>query len=388
MAPPVKSIGNRSAKLDYLKDLQTSRRIVVKVGTSTLTHSTGKLNINRMEMLIRQLADLRNQDREVVLVTSGAVGVGIGRLGLAERPATIVQRQALAAIGQGLLMQVYEKLFSEYGQTVAQILLTRSDISDRKRYLNARNTILALLNYNVIPIINENDTVATEELKIGQNDALSALVAGLIEADLLILLSDVDGLYSADPKKNKDAQLIPLVTEITPEIASMADGAGSHFGTGGMITKLEAAKMAIAAGTSMILMNGSEPSRIQHIFYGKPVGTVFLSSQTVVSSRKRWIAYGPQVAGELVIDSGAERALIKQSKSLLPSGVIKINGNFEEGDLVKIVNNEHRELGRGLTNYGREQLLKIIGKKCSEIETILGFKTADEVVHRDNLVIT
>lgn len=374
--------------MDYLKSLQAAKRIVVKVGTSTLTHSTGKLNINRMEMLVRQLTDLQNQNREVVLVTSGAVGIGIGRLGLIERPATIVQRQALAAIGQGLLMQVYEKLFAEYGQTVAQILLTRSDISDRKRYLNARNTILALLNYKAIPIINENDTVATEELKIGQNDTLSALVAGLIEADFLILLSDIDGLFTADPKKNKDAKLIPLVTEITPEILSMAGGAGSLFGTGGMVTKLEAAKMATAAGTSMLLMNGSEPARIQQIFDGKQVGTVFLSSQAVVSSRKRWIAYGPQVTGELIIDAGAERALIKQGKSLLPSGIVELSGNFDEGDLVKILNNERSELGKGLTNYGSDHLQKIIGKKCAEIETTLGFKTADEVVHRDNLVIT
>lgn len=374
--------------LDYLKNLQTAKRIVVKVGTSTLTHSNGKLNINRMELLVRQLTDLQNQNREVVLVTSGAVGVGLGRLGLTERPGTILQCQALAAIGQGLLMQVYEKFFTEYGQTVAQILLTRSDISDRKRYLNARNTILALLKYKVVPIINENDTVATEELKIGQNDALSALVAGLIEADLLILLSDIDGLYTSDPKKNSSAELIPLVTEITPEVVSMAGGAGSTLGTGGMITKLEAAKMATASGTSMVLMNGAEPSRIQHIFDGKPIGTVFLSSQAVVSSRKRWIAYGPQATGELIVDSGAERALIKQGKSLLPSGIVKVSGNFEEGDLVKIVNSDHQELGRGLSNYGREPLQKIIGKKCADIEIILGFKTADEVVHRDNLVIT
>jgi glutamate 5-kinase len=388
MEVPAKSIGNGSAKLEYLQAFQKAKRIVVKVGTSTLTHDTGKLNLNRMELLVRQLTDLHNQGREVVLVTSGAVGVGLGRLGLRERPATILQRQALAAIGQGLLMQVYEKLFSEYGQTVAQILLTRSDISDRKRYLNARNTILALLNYQVVPIINENDTVATEELKIGQNDALSALVAGLIEADLLILLSDVDGLYNADPKKEPTAELIPLVKEITPEIASLAGDAGSIFGTGGMITKLEAAKMATAAGTSMVLMNGAEPSRIQQIFAGQPVGTVFLSSQAVVSSRKRWIAYGPKVAGELIVDSGAERAIIKQGKSLLPSGIVELSGDFEEGDLVKISNLERCELGRGLTNYGREQLQKIIGKKCAEIEMILGFKTADEVIHRDNLVIT
>lgn len=388
MEAPVKSIGNGSAKLDYLKVLQNAKRVVVKVGTSTLTYETGKLNLNRMELLVRQLTDLHNQGREVVLVTSGAVGIGAGKLGLKERPGTILQRQALAAVGQGLLMQVYEKLFSEYGQTVAQILLTRSDISDRKRYLNARNTILALLKYQVVPIINENDTVATEELKIGQNDALSALVAGLIEADLLIILSDVDGLYTADPKKDPTAKLIPLVKEITPEIISMAGGAGSVFGTGGMTTKLEAAKMATAAGSSMVLMNGAEPSRIQQIFSGQPVGTVFLSSQTVVSSRKRWIAYGPQVAGELVVDSGAERALIKQGKSLLPSGIIGLSGDFDEGDLVRILNVERRELGRGLTNYGSEQLQKIIGKKCAEIEMILGFKTADEVVHRDNLVIT
>lgn len=388
MEVPVELIGNGSAKLNYLEVLQNAKRIVVKVGTSTLTYETGKLNLNRMELLVRQLTDLHNQGREVVLVTSGAVGVGAGKLGLTERPGTILQRQALAAVGQGLLMQVYEKLFSEYGQTVAQILLTRSDISDRKRYLNARNTILALLKYQVVPIINENDTVATEELKIGQNDALSALVAGLIEADLLIILSDVDGLYTADPKKDPTAKLIPLVKEITPEIISMAGGAGSVFGTGGMATKLEAAKMAIAAGSSMVLMSGAEPSRIQQIFTGQPVGTVFLSSQAVVSSRKRWIAYGPQVAGELIVDSGAERALIKQGKSLLPSGIIGLSGDFDEGDLVKILNAERRELGRGLTNYGSEQLQKIIGKKCAEIEMILGFKTADEVVHRDNLVIT
>lgn len=388
MGAQVESIGNGSAKLDYLRGLQSAKRIVLKVGTSTLTHNTGKLNFNRMELLVRQISDLHNQGREVVLVTSGAVGVGLGRLGLRERPGTILQRQALAAVGQGLLMQVYEKLFSEYGQTVAQILLTRSDISDRKRYLNARNTIMALLKYQVIPIINENDTVATEELKIGENDALSALVAGLIEADLLILLSDVDGLYTADPKRDPNAELIPFVKEITPEITSMAGGAGSAFGTGGMVTKLEAAKMATAAGSSMVLMNGSEPSQIQQIFNGKPIGTVFLSSQTVVSSRKRWIAYGPQVAGELIVDSGAERALIKQGKSLLPSGIVGLSGDFEEGDLVKIINSERRELGRGLTNYGREQLQKIIGKRCAEIELILGFKTADEVIHRDNLVIT
>ena len=374
--------------MEYLKEIQKIQRIVVKVGTSTLTHSTGKLNFNRLEQLVRQLTDLRNQGKEVVLVTSGAVGAGMGRLGLTKRPASIVERQALAAIGQGLLMQIYEKLFAEYGQVVAQVLLTRSDVSERQRYLNARNTLLALLNYQVIPIINENDTVATEELKIGENDALSALVTGLIDGELLVLLSDIDGLYTSDPKQNPDAELIPCVPEITPEIRQMAGGAGSSFGTGGMITKLNAAQMATSAGAMMVLMNGKDPSKLQQLFEGKPVGTVFLSKHSVVNHRKRWIAYGPQIGGELVIDRGAERAMTTDGKSLLPSGIIRISGNFEEGDLVRILSIDGTEIGRGFTNYNREQLSQIIGKKTSEIEKILGFKNADEVVHRDNFVLT
>jgi glutamate 5-kinase len=372
-------------QLEHLKD---AKRIVIKVGTSTLAHATGKLNLNLMEQLVRQLVDLQNQGREVILVTSGAIGIGMGRLGLVERPVSIVERQAVSAVGQGLLMQVYEKLFSEYGQIVAQILLTRSDISDRKRYLNARNTILTLLKYRVTPIINENDTVATEELKIGENDTLSSLVAGLIEADLLILLSDIDGLYTADPKQDADATLIPLVTEVDAGLFKMAGGAGSGLGTGGMLTKLEAAKMATAAGASMVLMNGRDPAKIQKVFSGTPEGTVFLSNQPVVNSRKRWIAYGPIISGELIIDSGAERALVKKGTSLLPSGIVDLKGEFEEGDLIRILNQDLVELGRGLTNYGREQLQKIKGRKSVEIESVLGFKAADEVIHRDNLVIT
>lgn len=374
--------------MDYLSKIKNAQRIVVKVGTSTLTHHTGKLNINRMEQLVRQLVDLQNQNKEVVLVTSGAVGAGMGRIGVSERPTSIVERQALAAIGQGLLMQVYEKLFSEYGQIVAQVLLTRSDVSDRKRYLNARNTILTLMKYRVIPIINENDTVATEELKIGENDALSAMVTGLIDGDLLILLSDIDGLYTEDPKKNSQATLIPCVTEINQEIREMAGGAGSAFGTGGMITKIAAAQMANSAGASMVLMNGSRPAEIQNIFAGNPVGTVFLSNQPTVNHRKRWIAFGPQPSGKLIVDSGAEKALLEQGKSLLPSGLAGLVGDFEEGDLITIVNQNQVELARGLTNYGKDQLEKIKGHKSNEIEHILGFKNADEVVHRDNLVVT
>jgi glutamate 5-kinase len=372
----------------FFRRLNQMKRVVVKVGTTTLTHQNGKLNLNRLEQLIRQLADMQNQGKEVVIVTSGAVGVGKGRLGLTKKPASIVERQALAAIGQGLLMQVYEKLFAEYGVTVAQILLTRSDVSDRKRYLNARNTILTLLDYRVIPVINENDTVATEELKIGENDSLSALVTGLIDAELLILLSDIDGLYTVDPHRDPTARLIPLVTEVTAEIREMAGGSASRFGTGGMITKIGAAQMALASGAAMVIMNGNEPAKIGALFAGTPVGTVFVSKHPAVNHRKRWIAFGLQASGTLTVDSGAAQALRQKGKSLLPSGVVKVEGIFEEGDLITIVNQEQAELARGLTNFNSEQLQKIRGKQSSEIEAVLGYPAHAEVVHRDNLVIT
>lgn len=372
----------------FLRNLNQIKRVVVKVGTTTLTHQNGKLNLNLLEKLIRQLADLQNQGKEVVIVTSGAIGVGRGRLGLSQQPGSIVERQALAAIGQGLLMQVYEKLFAEYGITVAQILLTRSDVSDRKRYLNARNTILTLLDYRVIPVINENDTVATEELKIGENDSLSALVTGLIDAELLILLSDIDGLYTGDPHQDPNAKLIPLVTEVTAEIKEMAGGSASRFGTGGMVTKIGAAQMTLASGAAMVIMNGNDPAKIGILFAGTPVGTVFVSKHPAVNHRKRWIAFGPQASGTLTVDPGAERALRQKGKSLLPSGVVKVEGAFEEGDLITIVNREQTELARGLTNFSSEQLVKIQGKQSSEIEAVLGYQANDEVVHRDNMVIT
>jgi glutamate 5-kinase len=372
----------------FFANLYKIKRVVVKVGTTTLTHHNGKLNLNRLEQLVRQLADLQNQGKEVVIVTSGAVGVGKGRLGLVEKPASLVERQALAAIGQGLLMQVYEKLFAEYGITVAQILLTRSDVSDRKRYLNARNTILTLLDYRVIPVINENDTVATEELKIGENDSLSALVTGLIDAELLILLSDIDGLYTSDPHRDPEARLIPWVTELTPTIREMAGNSASAFGAGGMATKIAAAQMALAAGAAMVIMNGNDPANLGALFGGNPVGTLFVSHQQAVNHRKRWIAFGPQVNGALTVDDGAELALLQQGKSLLPSGITAVDGVFDEGDLIAVVNRKKQELARGLTNYSSEQLVKIKGKKSGAIEALLGYQAAAEVVHRDNLVIT
>jgi glutamate 5-kinase len=376
---------------EYQEQLKKASRIVIKVGTTTLTSASGQLNLDLMERFTRQLAALHDQGKEVAVVTSGAVGAGMGKLGLTEKPASIVERQALAAIGQGLLMREYEKLFASSEKVVAQVLLTRDDLSDRRRYLNARNTLRTLLDYKAIPIINENDTVATEELKIGENDTLSALVAGLIEADLLILLSDVDGLYTADPRKDASARIIRHVERIDEAIRAGAGGTGSPFGSGGMVTKIEAAQLMLAAGSAMVLMNGNDPAGIEQIFNGNPPGTVFssvASDQPLVSSRKRWIAYGPQINGAVIVDEGAERALVKQGRSLLPSGITALQGEFEAGDLVRIVSHHQVEIGRGLTNYGSADLARICGKKSGEIEAVLGFREADEAIHRDNLVIT
>lgn len=374
---------------EYKELLKKAHRIVVKVGTSTLTYSSGLLNLKQLEKLIRQLADLHNSGREVFLVTSGAVGAGSGILGLRGRPRSIPERQAAAAVGQGLLMQVYSKIFAEYGVTTAQILLTRDDMSDRHRYLNARNTLLMLVSeYKTVPIINENDTVATEELhqRFGDNDTLSALVAGLIGADLLILLSDIPGLYTSDPKTNQDARLIPVVEEISPEIISFAGEAGSDFGTGGMTTKLEAAKIVTRSGIIMTLASGEDPEIINKVISGQEVGTVFLPCKETLLERKRWIAFAGQPRGTIRIDSGAVDALLYGKKSLLPSGVIEVKGDFNPGDLVSLIDENGSEVARGLSNFPAEEVEKIMGHKTASLLKILGHKSYDEVIHRNNLV--
>lgn len=375
--------------MDHFKLCTTAKRIVVKVGTSTLTHDNGRLHLQRMENLARQLTDLRNSGRDVVLVSSGAVGAGLGRLGLERRPKTMPERQAAAAVGQGLLMQVYSKLFSEYGQTVAQILLTREDLDHRLRYLNARNTMLTLLGYGAIPIINENDTVATDELAnlhFGDNDKLSALVACTIGADLLIILSDINGLYDKDPKRYAEAQRIFVVEELTPEIFAGAGGAGSSRGTGGMATKLEAARIVTRSGTTMLLADGSDPGILNRIMEGEPVGTLFLPREESLLQRERWMAFAGCPGGTVRVDEGAVRALVSQGKSLLPSGIIQVEGEFGPGDLIAIANSEGQEIARGLTHYSDEELRRIMGRKCSDIQEILGYKHYDEVVHRNNMV--
>ncbi|BAF59015.1 glutamate 5-kinase [Pelotomaculum thermopropionicum SI] len=364
------------------------KRMVVKVGSSSVAHPTGKPNLFQIENLVRQLADLHNQGKEVILVTSGAVGTGTGKLGLAARPRTIPEKQAAAAVGQGVLMHIYEKFFGEYGVTVGQVLLTRQDFSDRRRFLNARNALHALFQFGVIPVINENDTIAVDEIKFGDNDSLSALVAGLVDAELLILLSDIDGLYTADPRKDPGARLIQDVKEITPEIESLAGGTGSKLGTGGMATKLQAARMAMHSGVVTVIARAGEKDVIRQIIAGEQVGTIFWPSANKLENKKRWIAYSSAVCGKVFVDEGAARALLKQGKSLLPSGVTGVEGNFDMGNTVSIIGPDGREIARGLTYYSSVEIERIKGAQTRDIARILGYKDYDEIVHRNNLVLS
>ncbi len=364
-----------------------ARRIVVKVGSSSIAYPTGKLNLFQIESLVRQLSNLHNQGRDVLLVTSGAIGTGAGRLGLSGRPRTIPAKQAAAAVGQGILMHIYEKFFSEYGVTAGQVLLTREDFSDRRRFLNARNTLHALLQFGVIPVINENDTVAVDEIKLGENDTLSALVAGLVDAELLVLLSDIQGLCTADPRRDPGACLIQEVPEITPEIESLAGGAGSKLGTGGMATKISAARIAAHSGVSTVLACADEKDIILKVINGELVGTVFWPCSNKLENRKQWIAYSAAVCGKIRVDEGAAAAMLKHGKSLLPSGITGVEGQFEIGSTVSIVGPDNQEIARGITSYSSAEIDQIKGVQTREISRILGHKDYDEIVHRNNMVL-
>ncbi len=387
--PPVPS-GYRSifwsgVVMSIREEFKKSLRVVVKVGTSTLTYSNGQLNLDRMERLVRELADLHNRDIEVILVSSGAVGTGANSMGLKKIPKTLPEKQALAAIGQGRLLHMYEKFFAEYGKIVAQVLLTREDLDERIRYLNATNTLLAILNLKVIPIINENDTVVVEEIKIGDNDTLSTMVAGIVNADLLIILSDVDGLYDSDPRINKEARLQSQVYEITPEMEANAASRGTTFASGGMLTKLKAASICMAAGIPMVIANSAEQNVIRRIFEGEELGTVFLPREARMHARKKWLAFGTVLHGQVTVDAGAELALVKRGKSLLASGVLAIEGEFDRGTVIGVMSADGREIARGLANYSAAEIRQIAGQKSGDIEKVLGSKDYDEVIHRDNL---
>ncbi|WP_408956651.1 glutamate 5-kinase [Natroniella sp. ANB-PHB2] len=371
--------------MEVREELVERDRIVVKIGSSTLTYQNSKLNLNRIEKLIREVVDLKHQGKEIILVSSGAIAAGVGGLNLDYYPETIPQKQALAAVGQGVLMKTYQKLFSEYDQRVAQVLLTQRDLTDRKRYLNSRNTLNQLLEYDVIPIINENDTIAVDEIKFGDNDTLSALVSGLVDADLLIILSDIDGLYTADPRFNPEAEMINNVEKISKKIEGLAGTAGTERGTGGMVTKIRAAKIATKAGVSLIIANGSEDQILSQISSGKEKGTLFLPEQGL-ASREKWIAFNLDVQGSIIVDFGAAKAISKQGSSLLPSGVIRVKASFKAGDVVDIIDEAGSRLARGLVNYSQAEIEKIKGLHSSEIKEKLGYQDYDEIIHRNNLV--
>lgn len=368
--------------------LQKAKRIVIKVGTSTITYANGKRNFSQIDRLAREISDLQNQGKEMILVTSGAVVVGVDRMGLPGKPKTIPGKQAAAAVGQGVLMHTYEKFFADYGQIVAQVLITKTEAIDRHRYTNTRNTFMELMRQRVIPIVNENDVVALDELKIGDNDNMSALVAGIVDADLVIILSDVDGLYTANPQTHPDAVIVPEVAEITPEIEASAGGVGSARGTGGMATKIQAAKAATSSGIHLVIASGTEKNAITRVLQGEELGTLFVSRENRLQFRKRWLAFGAKIAGSIVVDDGCAKAIRKAGGcSILPAGVFAVQGDFLPGSTVSVIDKDAHELARGLVHYSSAELEQIKGCNSGEIANILGHKNFDEVIHRDDLVI-
>lgn len=366
---------------------QGARRIVVKVGTSTLIHANGKLNIRRTEALVAALCDLVNSDHQVVLVSSGAIGVGRSRIAPSEGRPSLAQKQALAAIGQGMLMHLYNKNFAEYGLLNAQVLLTKDDLTHRERYLNARNTVRTLLEMGVVPIINENDTVSVDEIKIGDNDNLAALVALLIDADLTILLTDIDGLYSANPRRDPEAILLSEVQKIDRTIEGMAGGAGSRFGTGGMMTKIEAAKVATSAGIPLVIMSGEDPRRIVDVVDGARIGTYFHAAPAQESQRKHWLRFGSRAKGQITIDDGAAKALAAGGRSLLPVGILDVSGIFGVGDVVDVTDTGGRRIAKGFCNYNAGDVAAIRGLHSDEAAQRLGGNHHDTVIHCDNMVL-
>ena len=367
--------------------LKRARRIVVKVGSSLVTNDGRGLDADAVGNWCRQMAGLATQGREVVMVSSGAIAEGMKRLGWAVRPKEIHELQAAAAVGQMGLAQMYESKLREHGMGSAQVLLTHADLADRERYLNARSTLLTLLSHRVIPVINENDTVVNDEIKFGDNDTLSALVANLVDADALVILTDQRGLYSADPRIDPAARFIDEARAGAPEIERMAGGAGSHVGRGGMITKVLAAKRAASSGTSTVIAYGREPDVLLRLAIGEAIGTALIASTPKLAARKLWMADHLQLRGAVVIDDGAARKVRDEGKSLLPVGVVEVQGEFHRGDVIAVRSLVGIELARGLANYGSTEARLIARKSSSEFERLLGFTGEPEMIHRDNLVL-
>ena len=365
-----------------------ARRIVIKVGSAVLVSSREGLDHRRIEKLGEEISSIMDQKRDVILVSSGAIVAGFAKLGLKKlKGAPLPLKQAAAAVGQSSLMWMYERTFAKHGKKVAQVLLTSEDLANRARFLNARNTVHTLLEHGVVPIINENDTVAVDEIKFGDNDNLSGMVAHLADADLLVILSDIDGLYTSDPGVDPEAERISFVEKVTAEIERGAGDALSVVGTGGMRSKIMTAKRVGAYGVPMVIISGMKSGEIQALFGGEDIGTLFLPKPEKNRSRKHWIAYTAKSSGKIVIDDGGRDALVHKGKSLLPGGVAKVKGSFRSGDCVTCVDLANKEFAKGLTQYSSDDLDKIKGHRTSEIETILGRKDYDEVIHRDDLVI-
>ena len=368
------------------EQIKDAKRIVVKVGTSTLLYPNGKINLYRIEHLVRELSDLASQGREVILVTSGAIGAGMVRMGLSERPDSMQEKQALASVGQVLLMHLYDKFFTEYGQVAGQVLLTKENFANHDQYINARNTLLTMLKNGIIPVINENDAVTVAEVKIGDNDTLSATVAAIVDADVLIILSDIDGVYDANPQTCPEAKLLPEIKEITSGVEAMAGGAGSAVGTGGMATKIEAAKIATAAGVTMFIASGGENGMLGRIIAGENAGTVFPPKDAHLRARKGWLAFGKRISGILVVDEGCVKALQKGS-SLLAAGILATEGDYSAGSTVRVLTADYQEIARGTIAYDAAAVAKIKGRKTSDFMDILDGEIHDEVIHRDNMVL-
>lgn len=364
----------------------SARRIVVKVGTSMLTARDGRLNEKIISGLAGQIAELCRGGREVILVTSGAISAGMARMGLTARPRLLPQLQAAAAVGQSHLMHIYAGEFRKRGVEVAQILLTADDLKARHRHLNARNTMIALLERGIVPIINENDTVSTEEIKLGDNDTLSALVSNLVQADLLVLLTDIEGLMTQDPRKGK-GRLIREIHAITPETEAVAGKAGSGRARGGMESKLKAAGMVVSSGEAVVIADGRKRDVLGRLFGGEDLGTFFHPERRKVKGRKRWIAFFLRPRGRIIVDGGAAAAILGKGKSLLATGIIDVKGEFTRGDTVTILSPDLVEIARGFTNYSADEVRRIKGLKTSRIKEVLGRKDYDEVVHRDNLAL-
>ncbi|RLC04616.1 MAG: glutamate 5-kinase [Deltaproteobacteria bacterium] len=373
-------------KLDRKTYLKKVKRAVIKIGSGVLTRKNG-LNLNLIDDLATEVCKLRSRGMEIILVSSGAIAAGLKKAGLSKRPTSLSQMQALAAMGQSNLIMAYEEAFSRQGAKAAQLLLTRDDLTHRRRYLNARNTLMTLLSWKIIPIINENDTVGTDEIKFGDNDNLSALVVNLTESHLLVNLTNIDGLYDKDPRRHPDAQLIPVVEKMDRRIAKAANTIPGFLGTGGMASKLTAARNISLGGIASIIANGSKPDILKDVFSGKSCGTFFIPETSALNSRKQWIAFTKKTKGLLFVDEGAERALTKNGKSLLPSGITAVQGRFSMGDSVIIQGKNKQKIAIGMVNYNSGDLQKIIGARTSRIESILGYRHDDEIVHRDNLIL-